>query len=246
MHGGADQLGLSGDIETPIGRSGRQDHRVRADLVAAGQPQLHVSCAGALRDRAGRHRREQLDAEPLGLLDEAPGQLIPTDPVRESGVVIDPVRHAGLATQRGALDHHGVDALARGVDRGRETGRPATDDREVVERAARPHLQLKRARQLVVVRLKQHPAVAQHNGWDRPAAALQLLNVSPRGGVLVDIDPVVLDAVLREELLGTPAVRAPRRAIDGDLGHGQPSWLSPPTAPHVAPARRSRPAPCGR
>jgi hypothetical protein len=37
--------------------------------------------------------------------------------------------------------------------------------------------------------------------------------------ILVDVNPVEWDPVLGQELLGPLAVGAPRRPVDGDLGH---------------------------
>ena len=63
--------------------------------------------------------------------DRAARKLRAADPGREPEVVLDPPRRAGLAAERGALDHERVEPLRGAVDRGSEPGRAAADDEQV-------------------------------------------------------------------------------------------------------------------
>ena len=74
-------------------------------------------------------------------------------------------------------------------------------------------------------------------GIERPPL-LQLLDVLEPGGVLVDVDPLVGDPLFGEESLRALAVRAPRSAVDGDLGH-QPSRVRSALTPDSVPRKRS-------
>ena len=79
----------------------------------------------------GKH----LDAEPLCLTLEPTGELIAGDAFGEARIVVQPLGDADLASDAGPLDHEGVDTLPCGVESGREPGRSAADDDEVVEPA---------------------------------------------------------------------------------------------------------------
>ncbi len=78
-------------------------------------------------------RGEDLGAELDGLPAGPVGELGAGHAVGEAEVVLDPRRLAGLAAGRLPLDQQGAQPLRRAVDGGAETGRPATDDDEVVE-----------------------------------------------------------------------------------------------------------------
>ena len=71
--------------------------------------------------RSPRHvlHQQEVGAEHPGLLVRALRELGPADPAREAEVVADPRARPGLAADRLALDHERVEALGRGVHRGR-------------------------------------------------------------------------------------------------------------------------------
>ena len=165
------------------------------------------------------HCAEQLHLVAPRLRDESLGEVSAADALRKSRVVVDALGDAGLAAEPAAFDHDGVDALARRVDRGRESRRAATDDRQVVAAALGLEREPELARQLLVGGLDEHVRPVEDDGRDRAAAFLQLLDVLEPGRVLVDVDPVVRNALLREESLRAFAVGAPRCAVDGDLRH---------------------------
>jgi hypothetical protein len=54
-----------------------------------------------------------------------PGTL---DDVGEAGIVFDISRDGQLAARLHAVDHHGLQHGARGIDRGRVAGRAGSDD----------------------------------------------------------------------------------------------------------------------
>ena len=131
------------------------------------------------------HRAQQLDLVATRLGDEALGQVSAADAVGKSGVVVDALGDAGLAAEPAALDHHGVDALAGGVDGGRETGRATADDREVVAAALGLQGQPELASQLLVGGVDEHVRPVEDDRRDRPATVLQLLDMRadrPRPG----------------------------------------------------------------
>ena len=72
-------------------------------------------------------------AELLGLQHGALGQLAPGDPGREAEVVLDPRRPGRLAAGGDGVEHRGVEALRRPVDRGREPGGSGADDHQVAD-----------------------------------------------------------------------------------------------------------------
>src|ERR1039457_117405 len=236
---GADEVVLAGNPEASIGRSGGDERRVRLDLLAARQAQADVARPGAVRgDRLDAHGTEELHLVAPGLSDEAFGEISTTDALWKSGVVVDPLGDTGLATEPAALDHDGIDAFSRGIDRGGEPGRTAADDREVVATALGLEGQPELARQLLVGRVDEHFRAAEDDRWNRAPALLQFLDVLQAGGILVDVDPVIRDPLFRQKSLCAFAVGAPRRAVDGDLGH-QVSRVRSELSPERVPRKRS-------
>src|SRR6185437_15002859 len=135
MDAGADQVVLAGNTETPVRGSGGDERGVRLDLLAACKAQADVPRLGAIRlDLLDAHGAEQLDLVAARLGDETLGEIAAAA-VWESRVVVDPLGDARLAAEPAALDHNRVDALARRVDGGSQSGRAAADDRQVVAAA---------------------------------------------------------------------------------------------------------------
>ena len=56
---------------------------------------------------------------------------MPADAVREAGIVPDHRAVTRLAAGNGLLKHHGLQALGGCVDRGRQPGRPDSDDNDI-------------------------------------------------------------------------------------------------------------------
>ena len=230
MHARTDEIVLTGNAEAPVRRSGGDEGGVRLDLLAARQAQAHVPGLRPLGgDALDAHGAEQLDLVATRLGDESLGQISAADAVGEPRVVVDALGDAGLAAEPAALDDHRVDALSRRVDRRREPGGAAADDREVVAGALGLEGETELARQLLIGGLDEDVGAVEDDRRDRPPALLQLLDVPQPVGVLVDVDPVVRDALLGEESLRALAVRTPRRAVDRDLRHEVSCVRSPPT-----------------
>ena len=86
------------------------------------------------RDRA---RDQDLRPEPPGLLERAARKLVARDAAGKAEIVLDARGRPGLAAGRLALDDDRAQSFGCTVDRRREAGRPATDDRDVVFARAR-------------------------------------------------------------------------------------------------------------
>src|SRR5262249_60797949 len=84
---------------------------------------------GLERDRAIRRCRTR--AELARLLDGAARELVAADACRKAEVVLDPAGGAGLASERGALDHQGVEPFGGAVDRGRKPRWAGADHEQV-------------------------------------------------------------------------------------------------------------------
>jgi hypothetical protein len=132
---GGDQRGTSA---VAVARRGR-----REDLIALVAELLHA------------HSREQLDAVPACLGLHARRELRPADSVREPRVVVDPLRHTRLPSERAPLDDERVHALAGRVDRCGEPGGPSAQDQEVVPFAVGSTPQPELLRQLLVRGLRE-------------------------------------------------------------------------------------------
>ena len=191
------------------------------------------------RDVLDAHRAEEFHLVAAGLRDEALGEVSAADALRESRVVVDALGDARLAAQPAALDHDGVDALARRVDRGGEARRSAADDRQVVAAT----LGLEREPELAARAPRWSARRARRSRRRRSSGSTgrPFCNSSTccsAGCVLVDVDPVVFDPLLGEKSLRPLAVRAPRGAVDGDLRH-QVRRVRSALTPTSVPRKRS-------
>src|SRR5215216_4794919 len=128
---GADEVVLTRRSCHPVRRAGR-DERGACVVMVAGRG-LDVDLLSVDRDRAHRDGLEHLHAVALRLLDDPVGELRAADALGEPGVVVEAFGHAGLTAEALAVDHQGLQVLAGRVDRGRETGRPAAHDDQVVD-----------------------------------------------------------------------------------------------------------------
>ena len=126
---------------------------MRTNGLAGAERQLEVRPFPAYGGNL--HCGQKLHAVPAGLGDEPVGQVGPGDPVREAGVVVDALGQPGLPAEAGLVHHQRVDALAGGIDGGRQPGRPAAHDDQVVEVFLRLEREPELAGELVVTRLQQ-------------------------------------------------------------------------------------------
>ena len=213
---------------------------MRRHLLTAGEMQAHIAGLELVEvDRRDADRAQQLHLVATRLRDEALGQIAAADALWKSRVVVDPLGDAGLAAEPAALDDDGLDAFARGIDGGRQPGRAPAHDGEVVRAPLGFEVKPELARQILVGGFEQVTPVAEDDGRDDAAAALQLVDDPHAGGALIDVDPVVRHALLGEESLGALAVRAPGRAVDGDVSHAVSSRFSAACRGCL-----SRPRPC--
>ena len=136
VHAAAGQLLDAGRVQAAVVDPGGDDDRLRAQPVVTGQ--LHEPRRPALVDGGHLLHGQELGAE-AGRLRRGPaGEVGAGEAHGEAEVVLDPRALAGLAARRLALDQRRSQALRRAVDGGREPGRPAADDHEVVELELRP------------------------------------------------------------------------------------------------------------
>src|ERR1019366_7191975 len=132
-----------------------------------------------------------------------------------------------------------LDLVATGLgDEALGEGDAATDDREVVAPALGLEREPELARQLLVGRLDEHVGPVKDDRRNRAASLLQLLDVLQGGGIVVDVHPLVGDALLRQESFRALAIGAPGSAVDGDPGHQPRRERSVPTPARV-PRKRS-------
>jgi len=109
-------------------------------------------------------------------------------------------------------------ALARSlVDGGRHACQTAAYHDEIVELPLRPRADPELGCQVRVRGLNQNRPVLKDNRRNYLLAIVGLLNVLSAFFVLVDVDPVIWNALLTEELFGSPTIGAPRSAVDLDV-----------------------------
>src|SRR5476651_1825907 len=108
MHTGADEIVFPGDTKATVGGAGRDERRMGLDLLAARQPQAHITGRRPFgRDALDAHGAEQFDLIPPRLGDEALRQVGAPDAVGKARVVVDSLSDASLSAESAALDNDG-------------------------------------------------------------------------------------------------------------------------------------------
>ena len=222
------------DLEAPPAHPAGEDHRARAQHLAA----VEVDLAGARVESLDRARDEDLGAEPARLLERASRELVPGDAGGEAEVVLDLRGGARLAAGRLPLDDDRAQALRGAVDRGRQSRRAAADDHRVVLAAlglGREADQLGDPAQ----RRPQHGAPADHADHRALAGARQRplplrlgvrrLRVKPAMGDLVSVEEPPQLGGRRIEVAAEDD-RARRRRLGGDPR--EPARPADPLARH--------------
>jgi len=121
-----------GDGEPTVAHAGGEHDRTGGELVTGVVDDGDESGVPVTADAAGHDRGEHLGAEAPSLLDHPVGQVLARHAAGEAGVVLDVRAGTGLAPETlVAVEQQRVDLLTAGVDRGRKSGRAATDDDEI-------------------------------------------------------------------------------------------------------------------
>jgi hypothetical protein len=154
-------------------------------------------------------RLHERDAKTFRLLAQPPRKLAAGDTLRKTGHVVELFGRCGLSTKGGPLDHRRVDALARRIQRGCQTGRSATDNNEREVFAFDTCLQAQFRGQFGIARLDQNRTIAKDNRRDDSFAVVLLDDQTFRRRLLFNIYPSVGDLKLAEKLLGTVAIGTP-------------------------------------
>ena len=213
VHARALELLEPRDRQPAVLHAGRDQDRARPQLLAVVQPDRVVVGTLLERRRAGRDR--ELGAELLGLQDGAVGQLGAGDAGREAEIVLDARRRPGLAAGGERVQRERVESLRRAVHRRREAGGAGADDDQVADLVLRAReRQPEELRELDVARVAQHlaPAPDDHRGLLGGDAELAQQRLGVR--VLLEVDPVVWQAVARGELADPARVGRVARADD--------------------------------
>ena len=216
----ADEVLFTFDARTAVGGAGGDQDRTSTDALAGGGDDLGYAPTERL-EFGHRDGRQHLDLVAGRLLGESLGELGTLDAFGEPGVVVEALGDAGLAAKCRALDDERAQVLAGAVDGGGETGRPATNDDDVIGVGHRRSREADLLGELLVRRLHQMRTIGENDGRDDLLTVVEILHHLCGGGVDFEVDELEGHALLRQERLGASAVGAPAGAVDDDLigGH---------------------------
>ena len=218
VNAGALQAVDSRSFQSPPLHARRDHQRVAGNLAAVRQLDNPVRPFDAHADRL--LRRQDFHPETLRLHHRAARQVVAAETVRESQVVFDARTHSRLPARRFALDHHRVQSFRRAINGGRQSGRPSTHDRQIVEVGLRPRPQPDPS--------ARPPPARCPAAWSRretaPPADWQRLRPSASSSRLVsgslaesfDVNPLVRDMIARQEIPQLVGARRPPRAQHPD------------------------------
>src|SRR5580704_5220848 len=193
MNATADQLILTGNVETAILRPGRHDHCGRDKLLPRGERCDHVLAISL--DPRNRHGREKFYAVATRLRHEALSELRSRNSFREPRIVIDLVANAGLAPQSTGVDNDGINAFSSCINGGRQPRRPATHDDEIVNRALGLDGKTDAAGQGFIARIHIVSPVGVYDRWDDLRPVLQQFEALDAFRVFVQVYDVVRNSV---------------------------------------------------
>ena len=138
--------------------AGRDERRSRVIVVTGRRLDIELAVGGHAHvggDARHRHGLQHLDAVALGLLHEAIGELGAADPLREPGIVVEPLRDARLSAEPLRVDDQRLEVLPGRVDRRSSDRWALRHDNQVVDVLHRLPLQTELLRQLLVRGLRQ-------------------------------------------------------------------------------------------
>ena len=213
VHAAPGELREPGRVEQPVRHAGGDEHRAGLDLAAVAEADRpHRAARLEADDVAGEHH---LGAEPARLGDGPVREVGARQALREAEVVLDRRALPGLAARRLAFDDDGLQPLRRAVHRGREPGRPAADDAEVVQRLLGAGAQAERVGELDGRRRRAACSPSGTSTSGRSAApGLRELVQPLRLVVALEVEPAVRHVVAGEERLDLVAALRPAVADD--------------------------------
>jgi len=139
----------------------------------------------------------------LGLHDRPPGEIAAAESGGKSQIVFDARAHSGLSARGLPLDHDGVETFGGPVNRGRQTGRSATDNCQVIKAGlgacAQPYLLRNLGRHALQ---KLGPVGKQYDrkiGRLGPKRLEETFGLRIAGGKL-NVDPLIGDVIARQEI----------------------------------------------
>src|SRR2546422_639523 len=101
------------------------------DLVPVRQFKESIRSFGSDVNRL--QRKQDFDAETLGLYHSPASQIAATEADGKSQIVLDAGTHSRLPARSLLFNHHRVQAFGGGIDSRGEPGRPSPDDSQVIE-----------------------------------------------------------------------------------------------------------------
>ena len=214
------------DLRAPVARAARHHDGARAQRLAA----IELQAEGAVAARAQSSaltldRDHDVGAEFLRLVEGARGQRLAGNAGRKTEIVLDPRAGAGLAAEGARIEHRDREAFGGRIDRGREPGRAAADDRDVVDLVlGRPPIMPSARASSDSLGIAQHGAVDGHD--QRPIRRRRRIARDQFGGVVIalGIEQMMRIAVAGEETLQADdagRIRRPDQHRTADAGLDQ-------------------------
>ncbi len=159
---------------------------------------------------------EELGAKALGLNVGAVCEISAAKTAWEAEVVFDPGAGASLPAYGLAFDDEGAEALGGGIDARSEAGGTCAHDDDVIELLLGLARHAELGGEIARGRLDERGAVAEDNDGKLGVVETALFEEINGFGVLFGTEPLVGDAVAREELADVVIGRGPACADDDD------------------------------
>src|SRR5258708_7247102 len=215
MHSRADIIILARHAEALVGRAGgNQDGVGTIGVTGVGGDKMSIHIVA---DPYHVLRREQLHAIAFGLLDDTFRELGSRYAFREARVVIQAFGDTRLTTQATTFDDQHIEAITCSINSGREGSGTTTYDNQVIEFTFGFGLESQFRGQFSIGWFNQDQTVVEDDGGNAQAAVLHLLHIGLAFFILLNVDKIIVDALLSQESFAAFAIAAPIGTIEFDV-----------------------------
>src|SRR3989440_8971195 len=162
-------------------------------------------------------RREQLHAIAFGLLDDAFRELGSRYAFGEAWIVIQALGDTRLTAQATAFDDQHIKAITCGINSSSEGSGTATHNNQVIEFTFGFGFESQFRGQFGIGWFNKDRTVVEDDSGNAQAAVLHLLHRGLAFFILLNVDKIIVDALLSQKFFAAFAIAAPIGTIEFDV-----------------------------
>ena len=133
-------------------------------------------------------------------------------------VVVDSLSDSCLSSNTDTLDNQCSNSFTRRIHRRRKAGSATADHDQIVGKLGSLRVDSQLLGQLSIAWFNQNRSILKNDCRDDLLTIVGVLDLLASGLVLINVHPVIENTLFSQKLLGSGAIRAPRRTVYRNLG----------------------------